>query len=66
VVQIDCGNTLLAGVSLRALKEMNLQEGDRIYCLIKGSCFFVCQRDRSKSAFVTPSPTGEGWDGGDQ
>jgi hypothetical protein len=27
VVRIDCRNTLLAGVSLRALKEMDLQEG---------------------------------------
>jgi molybdate transport system ATP-binding protein len=39
VVQIDCGHTLLAGVSLKALKDMDLQEGDRIYCLIKAHAF---------------------------
>jgi molybdate transport system ATP-binding protein len=39
VVQIDCGTTLLAGVSLRALREMDLQEGDSIYCLIKAHAF---------------------------
>lgn len=39
VVQIDCGNTLLAGVSLRALKAMDLREGDTVYCLIKAHAF---------------------------
>lgn len=39
VVQVDCGQTLLAGVSLRALREMGLQEGDSIYCLIKTHAF---------------------------
>ncbi|QSA99302.1 molybdenum ABC transporter ATP-binding protein [Methylococcus sp. EFPC2] len=39
VVQIDCGNTLLAGVSLRGLKDMDLQEGDKVYCLIKSHAF---------------------------
>ncbi|MDD5036743.1 MAG: ATP-binding cassette domain-containing protein [Methylococcaceae bacterium] len=39
VVQIDCGNTLLAGVSLRAVNEMGLQEGDTVYCLIKAHSF---------------------------
>jgi molybdate transport system ATP-binding protein len=39
VVQIDCGNTLLAGLSLRGLKELDLQEGDGVYCLIKSHAF---------------------------
>lgn len=39
VVQIDCGNTLLAGISLRALRDMDLQEGDTVYCLIKSHAF---------------------------
>lgn len=39
VVQIDCGNTLLAGVSLKALRDMELQEGDNVYCLIKAHAF---------------------------
>ena len=39
IVQIDCGTTLLAGVSLKALQEMDLHEGDRVYCLIKAHAF---------------------------
>jgi molybdopterin-binding protein len=38
-VQIDCGTTLLAGVSLRALAEMDLLEGDNAYSLIKAHAF---------------------------
>lgn len=39
VVQIDCGTTLLAGVSLKALRDMALREGDAVYCLIKSHAF---------------------------
>lgn len=39
VVQIDCGVTLLAGISLKALNEMALDEGDTVYCLIKVHAF---------------------------
>jgi len=39
VVQIDCGVTLLAGISLKALHDMALQEGDTVYCLIKVHAF---------------------------
>ena len=39
VVQVDCGNALLAGVSLKALRDLHLQEGDSIYCLIKAHAF---------------------------
>ena len=39
LVQIDCGNTLLAGITLRALVDMGLQEGDTLYCLIKAQSF---------------------------
>jgi len=39
LVQIDCGNTLLAGITLRALSDMGLQEGDIVYCLVKAHSF---------------------------
>ncbi|AAU91146.1 putative molybdenum ABC transporter, ATP-binding protein [Methylococcus capsulatus str. Bath] len=39
VVQIDCGITLLAGISLKALHAMALREGDTVYCLIKAHAF---------------------------
>lgn len=39
VVQVDCGSTMLAGISLRALKQMDLREGDTVYCLIKAHAF---------------------------
>lgn len=39
IVQIDCGTTLLAAISLKGLLEMKLQEGDTIYCLIKTHAF---------------------------
>ncbi len=39
LVQVDCGHTLLAGVSLKALRDMDLQEGEHVYCLIKAHAF---------------------------
>ena len=35
IVQIDCGGTLLAEVTPGACRDMALQEGEDIYCLIK-------------------------------
>lgn len=35
IVQIDCGGTLLAEITPGACRDMALQEGDDIYCLIK-------------------------------
>ncbi|MDD5412170.1 MAG: ATP-binding cassette domain-containing protein [Methylobacter sp.] len=35
IVQIDCGSTLLAEITPGACREMALQEGEDIYCLIK-------------------------------
>jgi molybdate transport system ATP-binding protein len=35
IVQIDCGATLLAEITPGACRDMNLQEGEQIYCLIK-------------------------------
>lgn len=35
IVQIDCGGTLLAEITPGACREMALQEGEDIYCLIK-------------------------------
>ncbi|MFM8331332.1 MAG: ATP-binding cassette domain-containing protein [Candidatus Methylumidiphilus sp.] len=34
-VQIDCGSIVLAEITLRALADMQLQEGDTVYCLAK-------------------------------
>lgn len=39
LVQIDCGNIWLANVTLKACQDMNLQEGDSIYCLAKTHAF---------------------------
>ncbi|MDD1623403.1 MAG: ATP-binding cassette domain-containing protein [Methylococcaceae bacterium] len=35
IVQVDCGGTLLAEITPGACRDMALQEGDDIYCLIK-------------------------------
>jgi molybdate transport system ATP-binding protein len=35
IVQIDCGRTLLAEITPGACRDMALQEGEDIYCLIK-------------------------------
>lgn len=35
IVQVDCGNTLLAEITPRACQDMGLREGDTVYCLIK-------------------------------
>lgn len=39
VVQVDCGSTLLAGITLRAYRDMDLKEGDTVYCLAKAQSF---------------------------
>ena len=39
LVQIDCGSTVLAGITPRASREMSLQEGDTVYCLVKTHSF---------------------------
>jgi len=45
LVQIDCGKTWLAGITLRACRDMNLQEGDTIYCLAKTQAFSYCPQE---------------------
>ncbi|TRW89632.1 molybdenum ABC transporter ATP-binding protein [Candidatus Methylobacter oryzae] len=35
IVQVDCGTTLLAEITPGACRNMNLQEGEVVYCLIK-------------------------------
>lgn len=35
IVQVDCGVTLLAEITSAACRDMHLQEGNSIYCLIK-------------------------------
>lgn len=42
LVQIDCGSIWLANVTLKAYKDMNLQEGESIYCLAKTHAFSYC------------------------
>ena len=39
LVQIDCGSTVLAGITPRACRDMALQEGDTVYCLVKTHSF---------------------------
>lgn len=35
IVQVDCGGTLLAEITPGACRDMDLREGDDVYCLIK-------------------------------
>jgi molybdate transport system ATP-binding protein len=39
LVQVDCGTTLLAGVTPRAARDLDLAEGDEVYCLAKTQSF---------------------------
>ena len=39
LIQIDCGSTLLAGITPRACQDMDLHEGDTVYCLAKTHSF---------------------------
>jgi molybdate transport system ATP-binding protein len=39
LVQIDCGNTWIAGISLKACHDMKLKEGEAVYCLAKTQAF---------------------------
>jgi molybdate transport system ATP-binding protein len=39
LVQIDCGSIWLANITLKACRDMVLQEGDIIYCLAKTHAF---------------------------
>lgn len=39
LIQIDCGSTVLAGITPKAFRDMALQEGDTIYCLAKAQAF---------------------------
>ncbi|MGZ8225808.1 MAG: molybdenum ABC transporter ATP-binding protein [Methylococcaceae bacterium] len=50
LVQIDCGNVLLVGITLRACQDMNFQEGDSIYCLVKTHAFSY-QLDANTQSF---------------
>jgi molybdate transport system ATP-binding protein len=48
VVQVDCGSTLLAGITLRAYRDMGLKEGDTVYCLAKAQSFaYLDEPERS-------------------
>jgi molybdate transport system ATP-binding protein len=47
IVQVDCGRTLLAEITQGAYRDMSLQEGDKIYCLIKThSISYLSELDR--------------------
>jgi molybdate transport system ATP-binding protein len=50
LVQIDCGSTLLAGITPRACQDMDLHEGDTVYCLAKTHSF--CYLAESETAAV--------------
>ena len=39
LIQIDCGSTVLAGITPRACQDMDLREGDTVYCLAKTHSF---------------------------
>ena len=39
LVQVDCGTTLLAGITPKAIRDMALAEGDEVYCLAKTQSF---------------------------
>jgi molybdate transport system ATP-binding protein len=39
LAQIDCGETLLAGITPKACRDMGLQEGEAVYCLAKTQAF---------------------------
>lgn len=39
LVQIDCGKVWLVGITLKACRDMKLQEGDKVYCLAKTQSF---------------------------
>jgi len=46
IVQVDCGVTLLAEITPGACRDMALQEGEFIYCLIKThSIAYLCELD---------------------
>lgn len=45
-VQVDCGKTLLAVISPRALKDMDLREGDTVYCLVKAQAFSYVREEK--------------------
>ncbi len=49
LVQIDCGSIWLASVTLKACKDMGLQEGGSIYCLAKTHAFSYCLNTNSYS-----------------
>jgi molybdate transport system ATP-binding protein len=42
LVQIDCGSIWLANLTLKACRDMGLQEGKNIYCLAKTHAFSYC------------------------
>lgn len=48
-VQVDCGKTLLAVISLRALNVLGLREGDIVYCLAKAQAFSYIREEKSVS-----------------
>ncbi len=58
LVQIDCGSTVLAGITPRACRDMALQEGDTVYCLAKTQSFcYVAELDTVPFR-QAPSPAG--------
>ena len=59
LVQIDCGTTLLAGITPRACREMDLREGEEVYCLVKTQRFSYLDEADLREAQKTPRLDGE-------
>ncbi len=48
IVQVDCGETLLVEITLGACRDMALQEGDTVYCLIKTHSITHCAKENTQ------------------
>jgi molybdate transport system ATP-binding protein len=47
LVQVDCGITMLVGITPKACRDMGLQEGDTVYCLAKTQSFdYIVESDK--------------------
>jgi molybdate transport system ATP-binding protein len=54
-VHIDAGAPLLADITPRALREMDLKEGERVYCLIKTRSFsYLIEQTRAELESSAP------------
>lgn len=61
LVQVDCGTTLLAAITARACRELDLREGEVVYCLAKTQSFaYLCgAAEPSRPGWAGSDPAGE-------